>query len=76
MACALVVLLPCRNSAGERSARRLLSVVSCAIVSHVMPPVFVFRVFLASAARLSCGMMGVGKKNTLWKAKELWWTLR
>ena len=65
LACVLAVLLPCRNSAGARFARCSLSVVSCAIVSHVMPPIFVFRVFLASAARLSCGMMGVGKKNAL-----------
>lgn len=57
LACALAVLLPCRNSAGARSARRLLSVVSCAIVSHVIPPVFVFRVFLASASLLSCGIV-------------------
>lgn len=58
----------CRSSAGARFARCSLSVVSCAIVSHVMPPVFVFRVFLASAARLSCGMMGVGKKSTVRKS--------
>jgi hypothetical protein len=56
--CALVVLLPCRNSAGAWSAMCSLSVVSCAIVSHVMPHVFVFRAFLESAAHLSCGMIG------------------
>ena len=53
-----------RSSAGARFARRLLSVVSCAIVSHVMPPVFVFRVFLASAARLSCGIIGGRQEKT------------
>lgn len=65
LACALAVLLPCRNSAGARSARRLLSVVSCAIVSHVIPPVFVFRVFLASASLLSCGIVCVDGKHAM-----------
>lgn len=42
---ALAALLPCRNSAGARSARCSLSVVSCAIVSHVVSRFYVSRVF-------------------------------